>query len=180
MRAKELLGQRFGHLVVLSKAERRRDRTAWFCVCDCGREHCATTQDLVAGNTKSCGCLRAKVAPTNARPLPEGVASMNSLVGVYRRRAKERGYCFELSADEASTLFRSNCFYCGAPPSQVVAGKTYNGSFVYNGLDRVDNDRGYTLENTVACCGPCNSSKKAVTLQQVVKIYEFARAQGFI
>ena len=29
----------------------------------------------------------------------------------------------------------------------------------YNGIDRVDNNRGYEIENVVPCCTSCNSAK---------------------
>ena len=33
-------------------------------------------------------------------------------------------------------------------------------------LDHVNPDRGHTPDNLVTCCGPCNSSKKALTLDE--------------
>ena len=32
-------------------------------------------------------------------------------------------------------------------------------SFIYTGIDRMDNDLGYTTENTVPCCTTCNMLK---------------------
>lgn len=34
-----------------------------------------------------------------------------------------------------------------------------NGHFYFNGIDRVDNFKGYTLENSVPCCTICNRAK---------------------
>lgn len=34
-----------------------------------------------------------------------------------------------------------------------------NGAFTYNGIDRLNNDEGYTVENTVTCCSVCNRAK---------------------
>lgn len=31
--------------------------------------------------------------------------------------------------------------------------------YFYNGIDRLDNTKGYTPENSVACCKHCNSLK---------------------
>ena len=58
-----LIGSRFGMLVVESKAEDilRSDnkwRTAWNCRCDCGNTTVVTENDLKTNNTKSCGCFK--------------------------------------------------------------------------------------------------------------------------
>lgn len=36
----------------------------WVCRCDCGRELSVLSSSLTAGNTRSCGCLRAEVLGT--------------------------------------------------------------------------------------------------------------------
>lgn len=64
----DLTGQRFGHLTVLvqegwwvqrkdGKPEGHR-RACWRCRCDCGNESVVITNNLVSGNTRSCGCGR--------------------------------------------------------------------------------------------------------------------------
>lgn len=52
-----LIGQRFGKLVVLSKAFRKNNHRYWHCQCDCGKECDVTTTALRTGQTQSCGCL---------------------------------------------------------------------------------------------------------------------------
>ena len=53
-----LLGQRFGKLVVKEKGQYTAGTTKWLCVCDCGNEKFVGSQNLRNGSTKSCGCLR--------------------------------------------------------------------------------------------------------------------------
>lgn len=53
----DLVGQRFGRLVVAEKAGVLKKQTAWRCVCDCGAEVFVPAGYLRSGNTKSCGCL---------------------------------------------------------------------------------------------------------------------------
>ena len=56
--AKDLTGQRFGRLVVVSETQERSDRcVVWKCLCDCGNEHYVVSRSLVSGRTRSCGCL---------------------------------------------------------------------------------------------------------------------------
>jgi hypothetical protein len=40
---------------------------------------------------------------------------------------------------------------------------TPNSRFVCQGVDRVDNTKGYTLANSVPCCKVCNRMKMAMT-----------------
>jgi hypothetical protein len=61
---RDLIGLRVGRLVVLRRIEsyvqpdgRRRGR--WLCLCDCGREFTALTNNLASGSkVRSCGCLK--------------------------------------------------------------------------------------------------------------------------
>lgn len=59
---KNLIGQRFGRLVVIRETEPYYSRTGnnkyrrWLCLCDCGNEKSIIQSSLITGNTKSCGC----------------------------------------------------------------------------------------------------------------------------
>lgn len=58
-RAFNLVGQRFGRLVVVDVAKDRGDmRRRWVCRCDCGNIIEARTSSLTSGNTQSCGCFQ--------------------------------------------------------------------------------------------------------------------------
>lgn len=58
-KAKEIVGQRFGRLVVVERAGTNAHRGAmWRCKCDCGREIITSTNHLTMGRTKSCGCFK--------------------------------------------------------------------------------------------------------------------------
>lgn len=56
--AKQLVGQVFGRLTVLYRAGRQKDKVLWACQCACGKLSQATSNDLISGHKKSCGCLR--------------------------------------------------------------------------------------------------------------------------
>ncbi len=58
---KDLTGQRFGRLVVISRTDdyvtpKGRHIAKWLCQCDCGNMHKATGCHLRSGSLKSCGC----------------------------------------------------------------------------------------------------------------------------
>jgi hypothetical protein len=151
---------------------------AWRFKCDCGNEPVLPTGAVTYGNTKSCGCYRkeyAKTAWKNAlghrvsNKLAAGEAAFNALYRNYSRHAKDRGLLFELSKDEFRGLVMLGCYYCEAEPSQVSrpAGRG-NGSFIYNGIDRMDNLKGYSVGNCVPCCGRCNRAKTDLSYQGFV------------
>lgn len=53
---KDMTGQRFGMLVVLSRAGSTSGKARWFCVCDCGNEVTISGDPLRRGQ-HSCGCV---------------------------------------------------------------------------------------------------------------------------
>lgn len=55
-----LIGQRFGKLVVLEETDMRKGTNViWKCQCDCGNIAYAITSSLNKGDTKSCGCIKS-------------------------------------------------------------------------------------------------------------------------
>jgi len=66
---------------------------------------------------------------------------------VYKRQAATRKYTWNLPDSLAVDLLTDNCFYCGQQPDPL------------NGIDRVDNCRGYEEDNVVTACGFCNFAK---------------------
>jgi hypothetical protein len=58
IRTHDLTNQRFGRLVAIKPTNKRSSgKIIWFCKCDCGN-HCeVSSNNLVSGGTKSCGCL---------------------------------------------------------------------------------------------------------------------------
>jgi|ERR1700675_3792925 len=56
-RIRDLVGQKFGRLTVLRSFGRDRyGRMEWKCLCSCGNTTINKSNDLLTGNTKSCGC----------------------------------------------------------------------------------------------------------------------------
>lgn len=55
--AENLIGFRFGRLVVIGRAENDKSRHAqWICRCDCGNETIVGARHLKSGDVQSCGC----------------------------------------------------------------------------------------------------------------------------
>jgi len=65
VRKLDLIGQRFGRLIVIELFDRNAKRTLWKCKCDCGNEKVIDSGSIVSGHTKSCGCFRRDVKMTH-------------------------------------------------------------------------------------------------------------------
>lgn len=57
-RQTDLTGQRFGHLTVVEKTEKKvSSYRVWRCRCDCGNEILSDTRRLKRGTVSNCGCI---------------------------------------------------------------------------------------------------------------------------
>jgi hypothetical protein len=60
--AVDLVGQRFGRLLVVSRVGNdKRGEVLWNCKCDCGNTTVVLSSNLRKGGTKSCGCYKEEL-----------------------------------------------------------------------------------------------------------------------
>lgn len=163
----DLTGKRFGRLLVLERSGTTPGTGSiqWLCKCDCGNEKlingaCLRREDT----TESCGCLQDIARKEKA--LPSGHASRNALYYEYKGHAKRRKLSWELLKEQFFLLTSSNCVYCGSEPYKIKFCASHNGTYTYNGIDRVNNDLGYLLDNSVSCCARCNYAKGDMTKEE--------------
>lgn len=158
----ELKGKRFGRLAVIGFSRINKGGNAcWLCKCDCGNEVVVIGDNLRYGQTKSCGCLKKEL--NENRTLLEGEAARNIVIREYKANAKKRNHEQALTDEQIIELHKGNCHYCGAPPSNIRFQKYCNGSYIYSGIDRVNSEKGYTVDNVVPCCADCNYAKRALS-----------------
>lgn len=160
---KEMTGKTFGKWTVLRISDTKKHNAyAWLCRCECGVERDVLGSSLRNGFSKSCGlCWRPPRKPASPRKTPTEVI-VRVLIGIYKRSAKMRGLVFSLKTQEIEKFLFQNCFYCASPPLNK---KVYrNVSIAYNGIDRIDNERGYAYDNCVTCCKICNNMKKDLSI----------------
>lgn len=145
----------------------------WNCVCECGNKISVKTDALTCGNTKSCGCLKKEISSKNSTNLIKSRRKNEPSIASARR--VWRNYCNKdincnLIFKEFMLLSQQNCNYCGVEPhtkynyfsiaSSRGSIKSKNeGSFIYNGLDRIDSSKYHTIDNVVTCCFNCNRAK---------------------
>lgn len=128
-----------------------RTWSRWLTVCDCGNQKEINGDEL--GRTISCGCTRSA---------PYGFMPIHEVFLTYKYNAKNRQLIFGLSESRLSEFVRSDCHYCGFSLPTVRPDLQ---EFVYNGIDRIDNSRGYVEGNVVACCKICNHAKHTMTAE---------------
>lgn len=74
----------------------------------------------------------------------------------YKYRAGKKNLVFELDEATFEDIANGTCFYCHRAKTHLHR----------NGIDRMDNAKGYTKENCVTCCSDCNSMKCDITVEQ--------------
>ena len=82
-----------------------------------------------------------------------------SIKGLYRYYKKAAKYCnriFELTRNEFAGIVSQPCYYCGELQAN------------FNGIDRIDNNKGYISNNCVPCCSICNMMKRNTTESQFI------------
>lgn len=179
--ARNDIGKKFGKLTVLEITDfRSRDRKIIVrCICDCGNETTVRLSTLRTGNQISCGCSHIETAKENGR---KAIAIMIGR-GLWEKEphiatAKQIYKYYsdgDLSFQDFLHLSQQNCFYCGRAPSNKTNYYTSNryseerrvkGFFIYNGLDRVDNNLSHIKSNVVPCCLSCNKAKLTRTQEE--------------
>jgi len=75
---------------------------------------------------------------------PEYTKTPKAKYSRYKSKAKNRGYEFNLTLEEFTSISNQDCYYCGKEGF---------------GIDRFDNSTGYTSDNCVPCCTMCNKIK---------------------
>jgi len=84
----------------------------------------------------------------------------------YMFRGKEKDIEFTIDKEYFTTETNKPCYLCGKKPDDLHK----------NGLDRFDNDKGYTEDNVKSCCGNCNYLKRTYVykdfIDKCIIIYE--------
>ena len=167
---KDLTGKVFGWWTVLKFDKIKHRYKYWICRCKCGAEFSICGSALVCDRTSKCKkCSNIEKGKKN-RKSDEHIA-ITGLIKVYKRSAKVRGLSFNLSREEFKSLIFENCHYCGQLPSNIYNSyprdNEHNRSpIMYNGIDRVNNTKGYDLDNCVTSCTQCNFSKRTLNKEQ--------------
>jgi len=157
---RDLTGIYFSNLTIVKFIHKEVGRSIWLCRCDCRNKIKVRRHNLTMGVTKSCSYIRRI----------NGV--LNNVFTRYKRQAKTRNLKFNLIKEQVRHLIFNKCSYCGSKPEN----KNTRSSLQYNGIDRLNNKKGYTKFNCVTACKYCNRGKGIRTLTEfhnwIINIYE--------
>lgn len=143
------IGKIYGNALVLEQIKDAQGRTKFKCKCICGRQISPKRPGvLLRPEGTGCQSCQAKKRPKQS--------SEEKLFKEYRNSARGRKFDFDIDLEQFKIMISQNCHYCNSLPSPR---KNYDESFVCNGIDRIDNLLGYSLENCVPCCSMCNIAK---------------------
>lgn len=171
---RDLTGLRFNRRLVLSFAgiktfrSPRAKQSFWLTRCDCGTEAEVSAGSLHRG--RSCGCLSREISGVSRR-LPNGGAARNANLLKYKSSSAKRSINWGLSEEQFDSLTSGNCYYCGVEPRQICKASRNSKQIqqvIYNGIDRVNNFRGYETDNVVSCCKICNRAKDVMSKEEFI------------
>lgn len=154
----------------------------WVCTCQCGFVKEQRSNTLKSGKSRSCGCKTSEIL-SGIRTKPDNIRIKNTIYKGYKTSAKKRNHQFLLTKEQFFDFIKSRCYYCGVEPETRWNDTVYGTlkfpvkNFLYNGVDRKDNDLGYTLDNCVSCCSKCNLSKRTMSINEwkwwIQRVYTF-------
>jgi len=185
----DLTGQKFNRLTALKYIGKDKfNNTLWKCQCDCGKIKIVGAHHLKSGKVKSCSCLQREMSSkahkgNTYRRINKGESGLNSLFTQYIRSAKIRNLKFNLTKEQFKKLTLQNCYYCGLEPLQIQYSNSISkhewSKYIYNGIDRKDNLKGYVIENCVPCCKFCNRMKMNISYSEFFEhIYKIINYHG--
>jgi len=158
----DLVGQRFGRLLVLEEAPNLKKKISrWLCQCDCGNQTFVRTGTLRNGHTKSCGCLRVdtliKTFTKHGLSKSTGLAPKYIMFHSAKSRAKKLDLPFNL---ELSDIIIPE--YCPVFPEIKLKVNDVS-RFDSPSLDRIIPELGYVKNNIMVISHKANSIKNSVT-----------------
>lgn len=146
---KDLTGQRFTRLTVISRAESKGGRPYWNCLCDCGNTKVVRGSHLTDGSTKSCGCWNKEVQAQFYRRFEGKPKSQLHSERLYRIWRGLRGRCNNPKAPKYHRYGGRGIRVCPEwDDYKAFKSWALNNGYADNlSIDRIDNDGDYSPKN---------------------------------
>lgn len=171
VKREEMIGKKFGNIIVIKEEGRNEKQSWWRCKCSCGREEVFTRQTLNKEFRSACRFCQQRGGIGKYSVMTRMESFLRHIHHQYKEASKAKGRDFELEVEDFKVILDA-CYYCGEKPSRRYK-KT---NIFYNGLDRMNNKKGYVKGNVVSCCWRCNKIKLDndcnYFLDVIKKVYE--------
>lgn len=183
----DLIGQRFGRLVVEEYAFTKENKAYWKCRCDCGNYTNIPTYSLRSGNTTSCGCYRME-------RLRDAKGETHSYSGEYTSKHRPRLYWTWLNMIRRCENPKAPDYYRYGALGISVCGEWHDLStfleWAYSHgweegltLDRINNEGNYCPENCrwadkYTQCNNKRTNKFIEFKGEIKTVAEFSREFG--
>ena len=142
---KNLIGQRFGKLLVIKRsANTKQGKATWICKCDCGKtkEKPVVSNDLTSGKVRSCGCLYKESNKGRNKTHGQTHTRIYYIWSSMRQRCKKNNraskYYFNKNISVCDEWLNFPNFYKWAIDNGYSDNLT---------IDRIDNSKGYNPDN---------------------------------
>ena len=143
---KDLTNKKFGRLKALNLCNYRNKygRAMWHCICDCGKEIDVSSNSLLKGNTKSCGCYKLDLISNRNKTHAESKTKLYQIwVSMRKRCVNKNDKAYQnygargiRVCDEWKNSFENFRNWC-----------LENGYKQGLSIDRIDNNGNYCPEN---------------------------------
>ena len=149
----DLTGKTFGYLTAVRKEEKvvSRDCRRWICACVCGKETPCLTNELLHNVKTSCGCKRTPRGNLNKKWTGYGEISGSHwcvIKSCSGQRYKNTYIPFDLTIEQIWDLFLAQNRKCALSGVDLVLDGTVGGRANRTAsLDRINSDKGYTIDN---------------------------------
>lgn len=155
-------GRTFTFLTVVEKMKNVHP-TKLLCKCICNNETIVEASNLVKGAIISCGC--------SIKRKDRNYCTWKRIYSYLKHSKDKRSRIvdFNLTLNEVQQLCSQSCHYCNESYSLIKKDIYFNENGIeikYNGLDRIDSNKGYTSDNVVPCCTRCNMAKNDMTMDE--------------
>lgn len=143
---KDIAGQRFGKFIVMKRIGVGKFGMVWLCRCDCGKLVEVSSNGLVSGNTKSCGCLKMRCGESNPRFIGYKEISGRFWQSILRQ-SESRRLEVDITKEYIWDLFIKQDKKCALTDLVLEFNKNAVDRSGTASLDRIDSSKGYIKGN---------------------------------
>lgn len=162
--ANDLVGKRFGRLVVIERrGSSNRGDSLWLCECDCGNQKVILNGALVSGATKSCGCYQKEMGTYRGKSRKTHGKTDTRIYNIW---CGIKSRCSGNSDNRHNKdYYERGIFICDEWQNSFENFYDWAITHGYNDnlqIDRIDNDKGYSPNNCRWVNGAINSQNRRV------------------